>query len=317
MTTSSTMHPSEPACPLCGRSVPAPWFLAHDRLYGRPVPGSAIWRCDNCGLVFLWPVPSDLTTYYGADYGPYRSTEASGDIAYGRLQRYGLRRKATYVRDLDAPPGPLLDVGCAAGHFLSVSAEISDRSHLGTDLTLAPLRRRWSPNRVAVWQGDGLNLPVANHSLAIVTMWHVLEHLASPHDALDEVRRVLKPGGVLVLALPLVDSLAAHVFGQYWSGYDMPRHLFVYSRSTIHALLTRCGFAAAEVPGVVMGFNSAKVSTAMWLRAALARLAGYIPVRWTPPLAAALLTGASRAFGLLGLRREDVGVFVARPTGQG
>jgi SAM-dependent methyltransferase len=80
-----------------------------------------------------------------------------------------------------------------------------------------------------------------------VTMWDSLEHLHHPLAALREIRRILKPGGHLLLRVPSLDSLDARLFGPYWAGLDPPRHLTVLSRKTLLRLLGEAGFAVERL----------------------------------------------------------------------
>jgi SAM-dependent methyltransferase len=147
-----------------------------------------------------------------------------------------------------------------------------------------------------VWVGTVPGLPLPSGSVGVVTLWHVLEHLSHPLAALRDIARVLRPDGVLILACPVVDSWEARLFGRYWAGYDVPRHLFVYSRRVLEWALGRAGFEASEVPNVVWGYNSAKISSSFWLQ-------GFSPP-WCGPrlvrnVAALVGAGAALAFGLL------------------
>ncbi|MGL4648341.1 MAG: class I SAM-dependent methyltransferase, partial [Caldilineaceae bacterium] len=76
----------------------------------------------------------------------------------------------------------------------------------------------------------------------VVTLFDVLEHLHQPTAALREVRRLLRPGGTLVLRVPNLDSWDARLFGEAWAGLDAPRHLYVYGPKTLSATLEAAGF---------------------------------------------------------------------------
>jgi SAM-dependent methyltransferase len=83
--------------------------------------------------------------------------------------------------------------------------------------------------------------------LDVVTLWNVLEHLYDPKATLLEIRRILRPGGLLVIALPNLDCLDAHIFGPAWSGYDVPRHLYVFSEATLTRMLAQTGFRVLRI----------------------------------------------------------------------
>jgi SAM-dependent methyltransferase len=161
-----------------------------------------------------------------------------------------------------------------------------------------------------LWVGDVPGLPLGAETVGVVTMWHVLEHLSQPLLALQDVARVLTPNGVLVLACPMADSWEAAVFGRYWAGYDVPRHLYAFSRQTLPRLLAKAGFEAREVPGIVLGFNSFKISSALWLRGQLGWPDSGLSRRLAAILAAAG-TLVSDALSCVSALPGSVGVYVA------
>jgi SAM-dependent methyltransferase len=81
----------------------------------------------------------------------------------------------------------------------------------------------------------------------VVTLWHSLEHVHDPVAVLREVRRLLVPGGKVVVAVPNIDSRPFRWFGQSWFGLDLPRHLTHFSPQTLRKMLTKSGFAAGPV----------------------------------------------------------------------
>ncbi|MFQ5730884.1 MAG: class I SAM-dependent methyltransferase, partial [Planctomycetaceae bacterium] len=81
----------------------------------------------------------------------------------------------------------------------------------------------------------------------LVILWHVLEHLPDPQDTLEEVRRILTPGGRLALAVPNFSSLQARLFGPAWFHLDLPRHLYHFPAGALQRLSIECGFHVERV----------------------------------------------------------------------
>ncbi|NJP07736.1 MAG: class I SAM-dependent methyltransferase, partial [Chloroflexaceae bacterium] len=75
-----------------------------------------------------------------------------------------------------------------------------------------------------------------------VTMWDVLEHLHDPLASLREVRRIVRPGGLLFVRVPDAGSIMARLCGDYWSGYDLPRHMTMFTLPTLLRMLAASGF---------------------------------------------------------------------------
>jgi SAM-dependent methyltransferase len=251
-----------PICTLCGSDQTEILFRARDFLYGDS-SFHYIFHCMKCDVMFLWPIPDDLGEYYPDDYGPYQESDAK--LGYRPGMKWGLRKKVALLEDISMP-GPLLDIGCAAGHFLNITKMGSKRISLGTDISFVALSHARHTLDLSVWRGDAVSLPLASDSIAVITMWHVLEHLVDPIGVLRELKRVLRPKGVLILACPMADSLESRLFGHYWAGYDVPRHLFAYTRSSLREVLSSIGLDAVESKGVVLGYSSAKISSIIWLR---------------------------------------------------
>jgi SAM-dependent methyltransferase len=180
-------------------------------------------RCAACGVATTWPWPSeaDLQDAYGDWYRPPGGRFAGvGDIALRRMRA----RLASRI-DRIAPPGPILDVGAGDGALLD-ALQCRGRSAVGLE--------RNSP-RSGVRTGD-LADEKDDASYAVVVFWHSLEHLPNPGFALERAASLLRPGGLLVIAIPNSTSLQSRVFGDRWFALDLPRHL-VHVPAT--ALMTR------------------------------------------------------------------------------
>jgi SAM-dependent methyltransferase len=83
-------------------------------------------------------------------------------------------------------------------------------------------------------------------SFDVITMWHVLEHLPDPQATLAEAHRLLRPGGVLLIAVPNFGSLQARLTGPYWFHLDVPRHLFQFRSRDLVTLLERVGLSVGR-----------------------------------------------------------------------
>jgi SAM-dependent methyltransferase len=84
-------------------------------------------------------------------------------------------------------------------------------------------------------------------SIDVVTMWHSLEHVHQPLDALRAARRLLAPGGRLIMAVPNIDSTAFRWFGPAWFGLDLPRHLAHFTPTTLRLMLDKAGFRMTAI----------------------------------------------------------------------
>jgi 2-polyprenyl-3-methyl-5-hydroxy-6-metoxy-1,4-benzoquinol methylase len=144
----------------------------------------------------------------------------------------------------EVPPreggGSLLDVGCGGGAFLDTMKQLGWRT-CGVD----PSPRAVDVARIKghdVRLASAEDLPFAGGRFDLVQLNHVLEHTHSPRRALENARRELRPGGRLVLAVPNIGGVQARLFGRYWSGLDVPRHLYQFDARSLRRCLAEVGF---------------------------------------------------------------------------
>ena len=119
--------------------------------------------------------------------------------------------------------------------------------------------------------GDLTDVHFPDAHFDLVSFWDVLEHVPHPRAALEAAACITRPGGTLLLVLPNPDSVEARLFGQYWAGWDTPRHLYVYSRAVIGRFLAETGWqltATTCITGRIWLFN---LSLEHWLANRLRR----------------------------------------------
>ncbi len=181
---------------------------------------------------------------YGRLSGFYPDDYWGGQPRADRNQREKIRR----LRRLKQG-GSLLDVGCGKGDFL-MSIDESRWELYGIELSPnAAERARRATERATIVSGDTLDVVCewADSSFDAVTMWATLEHLPDPVKTLIEIRRLLRPDGVLLFSVPNMASWEARFFGNRWFHLDVPRHLHHFSMPVLSALLNRLGFTVISI----------------------------------------------------------------------
>ncbi|HME73808.1 MAG TPA: class I SAM-dependent methyltransferase [Myxococcota bacterium] len=223
------------SCPVCeARDV----RIAYD------VEGlaSRLVTCETCGTGRLFPLPSEAEIeafYPEAYYGDPSAAKFLLPVEW-LVRLIGSRHVRFFLRGL-APAARVLDVGCGRGVLLREIAERGFEAH-GVEVN-ASAARGADPRaevRIAPRLADA-GYPAAFFDEVVI--WHVLEHLRDPRDTLEEVRRILRPGGRLVVAVPNFSSAQAHWAGPAWFHLDLPRHLFHFPLPALVQLLERSGFA--------------------------------------------------------------------------
>jgi 2-polyprenyl-3-methyl-5-hydroxy-6-metoxy-1,4-benzoquinol methylase len=212
---------------------------------------SWVVRCLRCSLVYLNPRPSRdrIQIYYPANYqATILNLLARGETNLIARLGFGMVRRR---RTPSAKGVRLLDVGCSNGAYLAAMREKGWEVE-GVEFDRDAVEYARNSRSLKVTQGDvenGLG-QLAGASFDVVTVWHVLEHAFDPAAALKQIRRVLKPGGVLMLEVPNYASPLASLFKRYWFPMDIPRHLYQFTPGTMKMMLAKAGFHRIRVKGV-------------------------------------------------------------------
>jgi len=155
------------------------------------------------------------------------------------------------VMYLNAHNGKLLDVGCGNGKKLETLKNLGWHA-TGTDLDPKAVEFAKSKG-LDVMCGSLAELNFHTDEFDAITMNHVIEHAHDPIELLRECRRILKPGGKLVLVTPNTMGLASQTFKNFWRGWEPPRHLFIYSPGSMESLLKQAGFVKHAVKTTTHG----------------------------------------------------------------
>ena len=200
-------------------------------------------RCDDCGLVFLNPQPSEaeLSRIYGKDYFLGGDTEA-GRQAVSEIKQATARLYLAEIRRYSGEQGGrLLEVGCGDGDFLA-AAEAEAWQVTGIEYSPAACektRRRLKNGAVHCGELQQTRLPDGHFDLCVLS--DVIEHVRAPLEFLREIHRVLKPGGTLFIATPAIDSWSARCMKQKWMEFK-PEHLTYFNRQNLQTALARAGY---------------------------------------------------------------------------
>jgi SAM-dependent methyltransferase len=254
-------------CDNCGCGEAALLFEATDLRCG--IDGLfRVVRCANCGLIFLSPRPTAdaLPMYYPPGYEPHAASPDDHSTRIARwLRLYGVRRRCRAISSRKAH-GTLLDVGAATGVFLAEMRHYGSWELHGVEVArrAATHAREWYG--LDVFPGELEDAAYPECYFDVVTLWHTLEHLPHPGATLAEIHRILKPDGLLVLEVPDGDSLQARVFGRFWAGLDVPRHLYVFCANTLKTLLAAARFEIAAVEHLSGGYHSFAMSVGFLLQ---------------------------------------------------
>jgi len=212
---------------------------------------------ENLDLLITSPQPSknDLGRYYESD--DYIShTDGKRSIfekAYHFIKNIALKNKLSLINDLQKSKGNLLDIGAGTGDFLLVAKQNGWKT-----IGIEP-----SEKAKTIAERKGVELKsnlsdFADHSFNVITMWHVLEHVPNLENQIKELKRLLRPNGTILIAVPNFKSFDAKYYKEFWAAYDVPRHLWHFSKTAIEKLFAQEDLRLEKI--LPMKFDSFYVS---------------------------------------------------------
>jgi 2-polyprenyl-3-methyl-5-hydroxy-6-metoxy-1,4-benzoquinol methylase len=268
----------EKTCPL-GNYPGSFSFSGRDLLYNKTQKYNYL-QCGRCDAVYQAPTPSaeQISSFYPEDYKPHEQLGVPRSAS--QLKRAVLKYNYGYVhlnvpnvfrlmapffsvfkyRDTIpfVPNGKGLDIGCGNGKFMRTM------NSFGWDfegVELSPLAvKACRSSGLRVSQGDLHAAGFENESFDLITARHVIEHIPIPADFVQEICRLLKKGGCLVIETPNSKALGRKWFGPNWYANDVPRHLVLYCLTNLHKLAADHGLRLVEAKM----FTSPKIILNSW-----------------------------------------------------
>ncbi len=226
------------SCPICGKTAFRNKLVVEDRTVSHE--SFAVAQCAACGFQFTNPRPDAVAIgrYYESKAYVSHNSGADGLVnqVYKMARVFTMRRKVRLLNKFAPRRGLLLDYGCGTGHFLA-AARAAGWAVAGVEPNATA--RAEASQRVAQPIGEGNLAAFEPGSFDAITLWHVLEHVHLLNETLAQLVRLLRPDGVLLIAVPNANSFDAQHYGTQWAAYDVPRHLYHFVPDTLARLLKR------------------------------------------------------------------------------
>jgi SAM-dependent methyltransferase len=192
------------------------------------------------------PTEEALPSYYESE--DYISHTASPrnlfEKLYQLVRSFMVKRKCLLATKNASNKGSLLDIGCGTGDFL-LEANKQGWYTFGVEPNLNA-RSLAKQKGLEVYQSlyeDELQAATFD----VITLWHVLEHLPNLEEQITLIKRLLKPNGLLVIAVPNFKSYDAQYYKSYWAAYDVPRHLWHFSKTSIRKIFEPSGLHVVKI----------------------------------------------------------------------
>ncbi|MDG2195059.1 MAG: class I SAM-dependent methyltransferase [Polaribacter sp.] len=184
-------------------------------------------------LLVTSPVPLELEKYYKSEDYISHTNSKKGllDNIYQNVRKYTVRKKRQLIDSFQTTEKNLLDVGAGTGDFLNTCKT--------NGWNVSGIEPNKDARKNALKKGIRLEVDLFSlqpNSFDVITLWHVLEHVARLDEYIEQLKKVLKPDGVLFIAVPNYKSFDAAYYKEHWAAFDVPRHLWHFSQFSIQKL---------------------------------------------------------------------------------
>lgn len=212
-----------------------------------------LYHDESLDMLITSPQPSldTLGKYYeSVDYISHTDSKRSlFEKAYHFVKNIALKNKLNLINSLQPNKGRILDIGAGTGDFLSVAKQDGWQT-IGVEPS--DKAKTIAKNKGVAFVE--LTSEIESHSFDIITMWHVLEHVPNLDNQIKELKRLLKPNGTLIVAVPNFKSFDAKHYGKFWAAYDVPIHFWHFSKKAIKMLFEKEGMQLVKI--LPMKFDS-------------------------------------------------------------
>ncbi len=232
-------------CPLCNSGqfnlyIPAKDFSVSKENFN-------IVECQQCSFRFTNPRPPEdrLGKYYESE--DYISHTNKSNNLLNRIYKvarvYTIQEKSKLLRKW-SKKGNLLDIGCGTGEFLQYNKFIGWQVN-GVEVNQQA--RKQAENKLSQTLLSSLDKVQEDKKYQAITLWHVLEHVADLEETCTKIIKLLDTNGTLIVAVPNCESYDAGYYKEFWAAYDVPRHLYHFTKATMERLWEKYGLSIKAV----------------------------------------------------------------------
>lgn len=193
---------------------------------------------DELQLLKTFPQPTldKLPSYYESeDYISHTDSKRSlFEKLYHLVKTNAIKNKVSLIIKENNAIGKLLDIGAGTGDFLNQAKN--------TGWNCIGIEPNEKAKNIAISKGvhfvNSLE-ELESNTFDVITMWHVLEHVPDLENQIKTLKRLIKPNGTIIIAVPNFKSLDAKYYKSFWAAYDVPRHLWHFSKTSIQKLVAK------------------------------------------------------------------------------
>lgn len=234
-------------CPICKATVFTDFLKCEDYTVSHET--FQLVKCSTCNFVFTNPRPdaAEIIKYYQSEDYISHSNTSKGlfNFAYQQVRKFAVNGKVKMIEELNAPQKSILDYGCGTGEFLNAMSQQGWKSK-GLEPSLQAREMAIKNYSLIIKDSSELN-SFSNNEFGIITLWHVLEHVHQLTETINNLKRIVAPGGSLIIAVPNREASDAQYYKEYWAAYDVPRHLYHFTKQNITRLFEEIGLDLKSV----------------------------------------------------------------------
>ena len=233
-------------CPVCTENEFTPYLSCVDYLVSKEK--FKLVRCTQCGFVFTnpRPGPEQIAPYYNSEeyYSHSDQKKSIVAIVYNFIRKINISYKRKILQKHTPEGCRHMDYGAGVGYFVQ-ACKTNGFNSFG-----------YEPNEKArtIACKSGLDIMdldnfynIKSDSVDVISMWHVLEHIHNLDEVLQKMVNALTKDGTMVLAVPNIESWDSKYYKEKWAAFDVPRHLYHFSSSTIDMLFDRFGMQIVDI----------------------------------------------------------------------
>jgi 2-polyprenyl-3-methyl-5-hydroxy-6-metoxy-1,4-benzoquinol methylase len=223
------------SCPICGGLEFTQILVCKD--FTTSGEDFGIQKCVSCSFAMTSPRPDKLTLekYYSSEsYISHNDKPTSLlDGVYFLARKITLQWKKKLIQKYNSH-GALLDYGCGTGEFLKTCKTKWDCSGIEPSSTARSIANQTPGIFIAEKYED-----IVNKKFDVISLWHVLEHVPDLNKLIGQLKDALNKNGTIFIAVPNYESEDAKIYKEHWAGYDVPRHLWHFSKETMGLFLKK------------------------------------------------------------------------------
>ena len=228
-------------CPVCNSTSFSNYLNVDD--YTVSKKEFTIQQCNTCYFLFTNPRPdiNSIGAYYQSEEYISHHDDSQGLMSkvYTSVRNYTIGKKIELIKNLFPKKGKLLDIGCGTGNFLQAVKQ-AGWDTFGTEPDNEA--RKIASKRAGLNIFESIDVhELEGEKFDIISLWHVLEHVHLLNETVDWLAKHLHEDGKIIIAVPNPQSADAVKYSRFWAAYDVPRHLYHFTKASMALLVKKHG----------------------------------------------------------------------------